>query len=129
MAPSIQLIPAAESSVARHITSHVNPKNAGDEEFQNEPLNRFETRDTYEKENWPPQFIIKCTNECTMMFPARSLCAGRFKSFMSVTETLFIGKIDLVLYRVPLLFCLKRSSHRRVANEDRIRLKRGSASP
>ncbi|KAG8265023.1 hypothetical protein J6590_104390, partial [Homalodisca vitripennis] len=47
---------------------------------------------------------------------------------LSVTIALFISTIDLVLYRLSPLFCLIRSSHRPV-RADRIRLKRGSASP
>ncbi|KAG8246408.1 hypothetical protein J6590_085685, partial [Homalodisca vitripennis] len=34
---------------------------------------------------------------------------------LSVTVALFISTIDLVLYRLSLLFCLIRSSHRPVA--------------
>ncbi|KAG8310166.1 hypothetical protein J6590_068851 [Homalodisca vitripennis] len=37
---------------------------------------------------------------------------------LSETVTLFISTIDLVLYRLSLLFCLIRSSHGPVANED-----------
>ncbi|KAG8291283.1 hypothetical protein J6590_063915 [Homalodisca vitripennis] len=37
---------------------------------------------------------------------------------LSVTVALFISTIDLVLYRLYTLFCLIRSSHRPVANED-----------
>ncbi|KAG8247925.1 hypothetical protein J6590_051225 [Homalodisca vitripennis] len=37
---------------------------------------------------------------------------------LSVTIALFISTIDLVLYRLSLLFCLIRSSHRPVAHED-----------
>ncbi|KAG8310389.1 hypothetical protein J6590_064973 [Homalodisca vitripennis] len=37
---------------------------------------------------------------------------------LSVTVAPFISTINLVLYRLSLLFCLIRSSHRPVAHED-----------
>ncbi|KAG8250466.1 hypothetical protein J6590_100935 [Homalodisca vitripennis] len=47
---------------------------------------------------------------------------------LSATIAHFISTIDLVLYRLSLLFCLIRSSHRPVAHKDgqKLRLKRGS---